>query len=138
MWGLIATVVWDKIEDERLAEGQNVPRLWMVPPEEMCLQHLLGEHHECHMFLGKLYLSRRLDGYIAGNYFALSDLHARHEALGAELVRRNRNHRSPFPDAEEVQRLGAYLPPHPQINRQHAASELYLRCPECRHRKSTS
>jgi hypothetical protein len=112
-----------------------MPRLWMVPPTQLCLQHLLGEHHECHMFLGALKLRRRLGGYIAGNYFALADLHARHEELAVELVRRNRKHSSPFPVAETVAELGAYLPPHPRVNRELAAADLFRRCPDCKQRQ---
>lgn len=115
-----------------------MPRLWMVPPETLCLQHLLGEHHESHMFVGNLKLRRRFDGYISGNHFSLGDLHARHEALAAELIRRNRNHSSPFPSAETVKFLGFYLPPHGPIDRDSAAEELYSRCPDCNHRRQTT
>lgn len=114
-----------------------MPRLWMTPPAKMCLQHLLGEHHETHMFLGKLKLKHRLYGYIIGNHFALADLHPRHEVLAAELVRRNRQHNSPFPRLDLVLGLGDYLEGHPPVDRQAAAKELYQRCAACRHLSTT-
>lgn len=109
-----------------------MPRLWMVPTVTLCRKHLVAEHHECHVFLGKLTKRQKLDGFIAGNLFALADLHARHENLVAEMQARGYRHLTPFPPADVVSKLGDYLPPHPPVQRELAASALHARCPDCK------
>ena len=59
-------------------------RSWSVPVTTLCRQHLLGEHVEVHTMWSAL---RR--GHLAA-------LHARHEALAAEIASRGWNHRSPL------------------------------------------
>jgi len=108
-----------------------MPRLWMADPTALCRKHLLGEHHETHVFLGKLRLGHRLDGYIKANHFSATDLWARHEILVAELGRRGFSHASPFPKVSEVAALAAYLPPHGPVDRGAAEAELRSRCPMC-------
>ena len=108
-----------------------MPRLWMVPPENLCRKHLVAEHHECHVFLGKLKHQHSLTGYIDHNLFSLEDLYWRHEALTSELVKRGYYHATPFPSYRAVMEYGAYLPEHGQIDREAAAKELYGRCPAC-------
>lgn len=39
-------------------------RMWKVNPKNMCRQHLLGEHVECHMFVGAILKGISLSGYI--------------------------------------------------------------------------
>jgi len=108
-----------------------VPRLWMVDPARMCRKHLLGEHHEAHVFLGKLKHQHRLDGYIKANHFSAHDLWERHEALVQELDVRGYRHTSPFPEPAAVKFLAFYLPPHPPINRAAAETELLARGCDC-------
>lgn len=108
-----------------------MPRLWMVDPSRMCRKHLLGEHHESHVFLGKLKHQHRLDGYIAANHFSIHDLWDRHEALVQELAVRGYRHVSPFPEPATIKFLGFYLPPHPPINRPAAEMELLSRGCDC-------
>lgn len=108
-----------------------MPRLWMVPPENLCRKHLVAEHHECHVFLGKLKAGHKLDGYIEHNLFSLEDLFWRHEALAFRLEWLGYEHKSPFAPRREVMALGAYLPAHGRIDREAAAKELYGRCPAC-------
>lgn len=108
-----------------------MPRLWMVPPAKLCRKHLLGEHHECHVFYGKLLHKHGLDGYIQANLFSLVDLWSRHEELVEELARRGMQHRSPFPSKAAVEALGAYLAPHGPVDRVAAEKELKSRCSDC-------
>jgi hypothetical protein len=109
-----------------------MPRLWIVDPATLCRQHLVAEHHESHVFLGKLKLRHKLDGYISAGLFALDDLRVRHEAVVAEMERRGMQHKTPFPAIDEVLALGAYLSPHPPIDPDFSLTELHRRCPECR------
>lgn len=74
-------------------------RIWDVDPRRLCRRHLLGEHRELHglwniLTLGKEGYSRhpetkRWVGRLAA-------LHARHEALVAEMLRRGYRHASPL------------------------------------------
>ena len=74
-------------------------RIWDVPPERLCRQHLLGEHRELHglwniLTQGKSGYSRhpetrRWEGRLAALYH-------RHEALVAEMARRGYRHGSPL------------------------------------------
>lgn len=77
-------------------------RIWDVPPERLCRQHLLGEHRELHglwniLTQGKTGYSRhpetrRWEGKLAA-------LYRRHEALVAEMTRRGYRHGSPLDPA---------------------------------------
>ena len=71
-------------------------RLWPVPPQTMCRQHLLGEHVETHMMVGSLIRSKSMEGF----YDGLIDtrlIRPRHDALVAEMLRRGYRHNSPLP-----------------------------------------
>lgn len=77
-------------------------RIWDVPPERLCRQHLLGEHRELHglwniLTQGKTGYSRhpetlRWEGRLASLYH-------RHEALVAEMTIRGYRHDSPLDSA---------------------------------------
>ncbi len=74
-------------------------RIWDVPPDRLCRQHLLGEHRELHglwniLTQGKSGYSRhpetrRWEG-------RLSALYQRHAALVEEMSRRGYRHGSPL------------------------------------------
>lgn len=74
-------------------------RIWDVPPEILCRQHLLGEHRELHALWTILTNDRR--GYARHPETLrwrgkLAALYARHEALVAEMARRGYRHASPL------------------------------------------
>jgi hypothetical protein len=74
-------------------------RIWDIDPARLCRQHLLAEHRELHglwniLTLGKQGYrhhpeTRRWRGKLAA-------LHARHEALAAEMARRGYRHGTPL------------------------------------------
>ena len=74
-------------------------RIWDLPPEILCRQHLLGEHRELHglwnvITLGKTGYrehpeTKRWVGRLAA-------LYSRHEALVAEMHRRGYRHNTPL------------------------------------------
>ncbi len=74
-------------------------RIWDVPPEALCRQHLLGEHRELHGLWNVLTQGKQ--GYAkhpetlrwVGKEAALL---ARHELLVAEMVARGYRHASPL------------------------------------------
>lgn len=71
-------------------------RLWLIDPRLMCNKHLLGEHVECHMFVGSIKKNKNLDGYYKNGLFDPKFLYVRHESLVLEMLRRNINHKSPL------------------------------------------
>lgn len=111
-----------------------MPRMWMTEPSAMCQPHLLAEHHEHHVFLGKLKAKHKLDGYINHNLLEVRALSARHEELVTEMKRRGMSHESPFPSEDVIEELARYLVSElffRQIDRQAAKDELVRRCPTC-------
>ena len=76
-------------------------RIWDVPPQTLCRSHLLGEHRELHGLWNILTKHGGTGGYAAHPETQrwrgrLAALHARHEALVAEMTRRGYNHASPL------------------------------------------
>ena len=74
-------------------------RIWDLPPEILCRQHLLGEHRELHGLWNILTLDKK--GYREHPETKrwvgrLAALYSRHEALVAEMHRRGYRHNSPL------------------------------------------
>lgn len=101
-------------------------RMWMVPPEMMCRQHLLGEHVEMHMLAATIRLGKSLKGYVANGLIDTSQLQARHDAVAREMELRGFNHRSPL-EYTDTLGLGS-------VNVDNSRRELLSRCGECRRR----
>jgi hypothetical protein len=74
-------------------------RIWDIPPEKLCRNHLLGEHRELHAIWS--ILTKGKTGYAnhpetkrwRGH---LKALYLRHEELVKELIRRGYRHQSPL------------------------------------------
>jgi hypothetical protein len=74
-------------------------RIWDIPPEQLCRNHLLGEHRELHAIWSILIHHKK--GYAhhpetvrwKGKQKAL---YLRHEALVKEMMRRGYRHQSPL------------------------------------------
>lgn len=109
-------------------------RMWMVPVEIMCRQHLLGEHVEHHMFLGCLKKGLNLDGYVDNNLLELKSLKRRHERLVKEILKRGYNHNSPldYPDNYTFGQ-GEYVC-NSKVDVKKALKDLLCRCEECKRR----
>lgn len=74
-------------------------RIWDIPPEKLCRNHLLGEHRELHAIWS--ILTKGKTGY--ANHpetkrwrGRLKALYHRHEELVIELIRRGYRHQSPL------------------------------------------
>lgn len=109
--------------------------MWVgVEPMELCSRHLSGEHGEIHKHRHNFVKQHRMTGRIAGNALEPLALQERHDALEAELNRRQRATgrpvtASPF-EAPDV----SYLPDDERLFRiDRAASRALLRdrCPDC-------
>ncbi len=74
-------------------------RIWDLPPEQLCRQHLLGEHRELHAIWavlvgGKSGYARHPETMRWRN--KLAALYLRHEQLVAEMENRQYQHKSPL------------------------------------------
>lgn len=100
-----------------------------MPVELLCMQHLLGEHFECHMFVGTLNRGFSVKGYLEKGLLEIHTLQDRHDSLERELCRRKNQEfviRSPLKSF--VVRVDGLA------NVQANIEELKRRCPECRER----
>jgi hypothetical protein len=77
-------------------------RIWDIPPDKLCRQHLLGEHRELHAIWAILTENKR--GY--ANHpetkrwrGKLGALYLRHLCLVREMTKRGYRHHSPLPRA---------------------------------------
>jgi len=99
-------------------------RMWMVNPMLLCNQHLLGEHVECHMFVGCIRKSKNLSGYLRGGLLEIHNLQKRHDDLVIEMKRRGFKHGSPLPKFHPVVSG--------KIDLMKSFDDLRNRCKECR------
>ena len=98
----------------------------MVDPKIMCRKHLLGEHVECHMFVGTIKKKVSLFGYLNNNLFEPKELFNRHNLLKEEMIRRGINHKSPL-EVVDTSHL-----PSIKVDSERSLEDLISRCPECR------
>ena len=104
-------------------------RMWMVNPEMMCRQHLLGEHLELHMIVGCLQKAKSLQGYLRKGLVELNAIEKRHNEIAAEMTSRGYSHKSPLPAfGYDIKNTGF-------VNKRQSLKELLRRCKECRRRK---
>jgi hypothetical protein len=105
-------------------------RMWMLPPETMCWQHLVGEHGELHKHLHNWRSRHRIDGRIAGNAIEPMAYKERHDELADEMIRRGYKHDSPLDQPDF-----SYLPQsqrEAKVNSDESRAMLIERCAECR------
>ena len=101
-------------------------RMWNVDPKCLCRKHLLGEHVECHMFIGTINKGTSLKGYIEKGLVEVHNIEKRHDVLKDEMERRGMNHNSSLPECN--------LWEEGNISVVDNIEELKNRCPECRQR----
>lgn len=98
-------------------------RMWLVNPEILCRNHLLGEHLEMHMFKGAIENNKNLDGYEKG-LLIRGFIKKRHDALVKEMLNRGFNHKTPMKRFSEGK--GGF------ISEKNSIKELSKRCRICR------
>ena len=104
-----------------------------IPPEIICVSHLLGEHGELHKFRSDFVKRKSIKGRIDRNQIEPASMKVRHNELAIELMRRwpenNIPHRSPYqmPDL-------SYLPTDHRnyLQDRIGVHQDYLQCPACR------
>lgn len=72
-----------------------MPRMRDISPAEICDKHLRGEHHEMHIFAGRIDKGMGIEGYCANGICDPSQILTRHNLLAAEMVKRGMQHHSP-------------------------------------------
>lgn len=107
-------------------------RMWMVPPQVMCKNHLLGEHKEIHQLVGSMKKGASIQGYIDNNLIELGSIYSRHEQLVTEMLIRNYRHKSLMYLFKFHYKYNPYLTT--RIDRVNSLKELFRRCPDCRER----
>lgn len=103
-------------------------RMWMVNPKMMCNKHLLGEHCECHMFVGSINKGKNINGYVDKNCLEFNSLHIRHDELAKEMELRGMQHKSLLPKVDIVVNQKIKLS---TVNKQESLNQLLCRCKKC-------
>lgn len=106
-------------------------RMWMIPPEQLCNKHLLGEHGEIHKFRPSFVKGVRIDGRIKPvAQIEPASMKARHDELTAEMERRfSKKYDSPYEQPD----LSHYPPEqvNAKVDPSRSRFDLIMRCPDC-------
>ena len=101
--------------------------MWLVDPELMCRNHLLGEHLELHILASCLNEGKGIAGFIEYGLVDPSLLFNRHELLVKEMKKRGYRHYSPIGKLPDRLDRG-HVDPGDNIE------ALAARCDQCRRR----
>lgn len=105
-------------------------RMWMIPPQLLCRQHLLGEHNEIHKFVGYANKGNSVEGWLRRGYINPAMLQKRHDVLVEEMSKRGYRHLSPLQELtrEDLQLRFCH------VDLQRSVVDLCMRCRFCRER----
>lgn len=103
----------------------------MVKPGVICDRHLLGEHVECHMFVGTINAGKSVKGYLEGGLLEIHKLKRRHDVLAREMEKRGFRHASPLPCLKKCHRARRAG----RISVEANMAELRRRCEFCSRRQ---
>jgi len=103
-------------------------RMWLgVEPEQLCRNHLLGEHNEIHKAIGNLKHSGTwAKSLIYKGYLEPKSFKQRHDALAKEMINRGYAHNSPIADFEPNGFSDFRIDPMQSLN------DLINRCEKCK------
>lgn len=108
-------------------------RMWMVDPQMLCTQHLVGEHGEIHKFRKSFVKGHSITGRISPVVqIEPSAMKFRHDELSFEMEERGLNHHSHYtqPDLSmysEAEREA-------KVDKDLSIKDLMFRCKDCRKR----
>lgn len=102
--------------------------MWLVDPEILCDQHLLGEHKELHQLVGHIDAGNTevVEGHAKRKQVDTSKIKERHDELVEEMEKRGFNHNSEL-EYEDSLEMG-------EIDLEENLEDLLDRCEECRGR----
>ncbi|MEX0920589.1 MAG: pyrimidine dimer DNA glycosylase/endonuclease V [Candidatus Pacearchaeota archaeon] len=101
-------------------------RMWNLPPEILCNQHLLGEHKELHQAVGSMNKGKSLKGHIEMGQIEIHNIKKRHDELVTEMIKRGFVHMSPLPKFKSFN--AGY------IDKDFNKRDLISRCNQCKKR----
>ena len=104
--------------------------MWMVEPKILCRKHLLGEHVECHMFVGTIKKGISLAGYVTSNAVEITSLANRHSDLATEMLNRGYQHKSPL-ESFSTSNLPKEIIDY-RVDSEKSLKSLLDRCPACK------
>lgn len=109
-------------------------RMWMVNPQILCHNHLLGEHVELHMLVGHLNAGKGIVGFVKANAIEPTSICFRHQQLVEEMKRRGYRHKSPLVRINRVGLTTVRAHRDNSVNTIQSLKELLRRCKQCRQR----
>ena len=108
-------------------------RMWMLPPEYLCRNHLLGNHNEIHKHKHNFEKQHSIHGRIYPIVLIEPEsMKTYHDKLAEEMLRRGYNHQSPY----EMPVL-SYLPDderYAKVDLEYNLKDLMNRCENCKTR----
>lgn len=105
-------------------------RMWMVDPQILCKQHLMGEYREHFAIAGSMRLKRNIFGYIRNNLIEPKSIQQRYNSLRSEMISRGYK-----PVKEFISPDISYLPKQVQnykVDADSALVDLLSRCTDCK------
>ena len=105
-------------------------RMWMIAPEFLCRNHLLGEHNEIHkhkhVFEKHYSIKNRISPVVQ---IEPESMKKRHDELAKEMIRRGYNHKSDYvqPDLAYLNDIERYA----KVNIEISINDLRKRCKLC-------
>jgi len=100
-------------------------RMWMIKPELLCSQHLLGEHFEIHKAVGNMQNSGKWARALTERGFLEpQNFLRRHDKLVEEMRKRGMKHQSPLKTAE-FNIMG-------KVDKNLSINDLIKRCKNCK------
>ena len=106
-------------------------RMWMVEPEIMCRQHLIGEYRELFTILGILKLKRNISGYIENDLIEPLSISIRYKLLKKEMINRGYNPQKEFTFCNELLLYLSGTQINHRIDIDKSKNELFRRCKLC-------
>lgn len=104
-------------------------RMWLIKPQKLCKDHLLGEHNEIHKAYGGLlnhpHGEAIIKGQVEDGNIDTSKMKVHHSVLVDEMKNRGYNHDSPF-NYELTEHYGVGC-----IDVEQNRVDLSQRCEEC-------
>ena len=106
-------------------------RMWMIPANLLCKNHLLGEHNEIHKHKHNFEKKHSIKGRIYPKVIIEpNSMKKRHDELAKEMINRKYNHKSPYemPNLLHLIALERYA----KVDLKQSIKELCIRCEKCK------
>lgn len=107
-------------------------RMWMINPELLCKNHLLGEHSEIHKHKNVFVKHYSIKKRVERKQIQPEAMKSRHDELVVEMKRRGYNHNSEYemPDLSYLNKEHRTT----KVDKRKSIVDLLNRCNECKQR----